>query len=133
MIINKNFTTSLRPKRGKLIPNSIYSQQFISSFFFDFIDNEDNYIVLTFLMKNVFRIYLDVWRKQIEFIEYLKKFKGEFEDAYNYYQQLLFTTKQNIFKKTGAITCFFTFDDDLREILTIYVNELFCNFIEKLK
>ena len=84
-------------------------------------------------MKNVFKIYLDVWRKQIEFVDYLREFKDEFKSAYNYYQQLLFTTKQNIFEKTGIISCFFTFDDDLREILTIYTNELFCNFIDKLK
>jgi len=131
--MDEKFITSLKLKRKTLIPDSVYSQQFISSFFFNFIDNEDNYIVLTFFMKNVFRIYLDVWRKRDEFIEYLRKFKNEFEDTYNYYQKLLFTTKQNIFEKTGAIACFFTFDDDLREILTVYVNELFCNFIEKLK
>ena len=131
--MDEKFITSLKLKRKTLIPDSVYSQQFVSSFFFNFIDNEDNYIALTFLMKNVFRIYLNDWRKRDEFLNYLRKFKDEFEDTYNYYQQLLFTAKQNIFEKTGAIACFFTFDDDLREILTVYVNELFCNFMEKLK
>jgi hypothetical protein len=133
MIKNEKFITSLKLKRKTLIPNSIYSKQFVSSFFFDFIDNENNYIALTFLMKNVFRIYLNVLRNQIEFIDYLRKFKDEFKDTYNYYQQLLITTKQHIYEESHVIACFFTFDNDLREILTIYVNELFCNFIEKLK
>jgi hypothetical protein len=133
MIKNEKFVTSLKLKRKTLIPNSIYSKQFVSSFFFDFIDNDNNYIALTFLMKNTFRIYLDVLRNQIEFIDYLKKFKDEFKNAYNYYQKLLFTTKQHIYEESRVIACFFTFDNDLREILTIYVNELFCNFIEKLK
>jgi GH15 family glucan-1,4-alpha-glucosidase len=130
MIINKNFITPLRPERRKLVPDSIYDQQFVSSFFFDFIDGDDSYIAMTFLMKNVFKIYLNVWRNQQEFINYLKKFKDEFKNAYNYYQELLITTKQHIYEESHVIACFFTFDDDLREILTIYVNELFCNFID---
>jgi len=85
MIKNEKFTTSLKLKRKTLIPDSVYSQQFVSSFFFNFIDNEDNYIALTFLMKNVFRIYLNDWRKRDEFLNYLRKFKDEFEDTYNYY------------------------------------------------
>ena len=130
IIINEKFITPLKLKRKTLLPNSIYSQQFVSSFFFDFIDNDNNYIVLTFLMKNTFRIYLNVWRKQLEFIDYLRRFKDEFKNAYNYYQELLITTKQRIYEKSHVIACFFTFDDDLREILTIYVNELFCNFVD---
>jgi len=133
MIKNEKFITPLKLKRKTLLPNSIYSEQFVSSFFFDFIDNDNNYIALTFLMKNTFRIYLDVWRKQLEFIDYLRRFKDEFKNAYNYYQELLITTKQRIYEKSHVIACFFTFDDDLREILTIYVNELFCNFIDNLK
>ena len=129
MIINEKFATSLQLKRKTLLPDSIYDQQFISSFFFDFIDDDDSYIVMTFLMKNAFKIYLNVWRKQQEFINYLKKFKDEFKNTYDYYQELLVTTKQNIFEKTGAIACFFTFDNDMKEIFTIYVNELFCNFV----
>jgi len=133
MIINENFITPLRPERKKLVPDNIYDQQFVSSFFFDFIDDDDSYIALTFLMKNVFKIYLNVWKNQQEFINYLKKFKDEFKNAYNYYQELLITTKQRIYEESHVIACFFIFDDDLREILTIYVNELFCNFVDKLK
>lgn len=130
MLINENFITPLQPERKKLVPNNIYDQQFVSSFFFNFIDDDDSYIALTFLMKNVFKIYLNVWRNQQEFINYLKKFKDEFKNAYNYYQELSITTKQRIYEESHIIACFFTFDDDLREILTIYVNELFCNFVD---
>jgi len=80
-------------------------------------------------MRNAFRIYLNVWREQDKFINYLRKFKDEFKNAYNYYQELLITTKQRIYEKSHIIACFFTFDDDLKEILTVYVNELFCNYI----
>ncbi len=132
MIINEKFTTPLHPKRKiHVVPDSIYDQQFITSFFFDVVDNDEyEYIIFTFLMKNAFKIYLNVWRKQRDFINYLKKFKDEFKDAYDYYQRLLIDTKQRIYEKTHIIACFFTFDNDLREILTIYVNELFCNFID---
>jgi len=98
MIINEKFTTPLRQKRIHVIPHSIkYDQQFITSFFFDVVDNDEyEYIIFTFLMKNVFKIYLNVWRQQREFINYLKKFKDEFKNAYDYYQRLLITTKQRI-------------------------------------
>jgi len=130
MIINEKFTTPLHPKRKTLLSRSIYDQQFITSFFFDVIDNDEyEYIIFTFLMKNAFKIYLNIWRQQREFIEYLKKFKDEFKNAYDYYQRLLIDTKQRIYDTTHAIACFFTFDDDIKEILTIYVNELFCNYV----
>ena len=129
MIVNQKFTTSLKLKRKELLSYSIYSQQFISSFFFDYIDDCDNCSIIAFLMRNAFRIYLNVWREQDKFINYLRKFKDEFKNAYNYYQELLITTKQRIYEKSHIIACFFTFDDDLKEILTVYVNELFCNYI----
>jgi len=130
MIINKKFTTPLQLRRTTLVPCSIYDQQLVTSFFFDIVDNdEDQYRIFTFLMKNAFKIYLNVWREQRDFINYLKTFKDEFKNAYDYYQRLLITTKQHIYDTTHAITCFFTFDDDVREILTIYVNELFCNYV----
>jgi len=130
MIINEKFTTPLHPKRKTLLPRSIYDQQFITSFFFDVIDNDEyEYIIFTFLMKHAFKIYLNVWRQQREFINYLMKFKNEFKNAYDYYQSLLITTKQRIYDTTHAIACFFTFDNDVEEILTIYVNELFCNYV----
>ncbi len=109
MIINEKFMTSLKLKRKTLVPNSIYDQQFISSFFFDFIDGDDSYIAMTFLMKNVFKIYLNVWRNQQEFINYLKKFKDEFKNTYNYYQELSITVKQHIYEESHIIACFFTF------------------------
>jgi hypothetical protein len=128
--VNEKFTTPLQLRRDTLVPCSIYDQQFISSFFFDVIDDEEyEYIMFTFLMKHAFKIYLNVWRKQREFINYLKKFKDEFKDAYDYYQRLLIDTKQRIYETTHAIACFFTFDNDVKEILTTYVNELFCNFV----
>jgi hypothetical protein len=126
MIINKKFITPLKLKRKELLPCTIYSQQFISSFFFD----SDNCDIIAFLMRNAFRIYLNVWREKDKFIEYLKKFKDEFKNAFDYYQQLLITTKQQIYEKTHGHACFFTFDNDIREILTVYVNELFCNYID---
>ena len=82
-------------------------------------------------MKNAFKIYLDVWRQQHDFIKYLAKFKDEFKHTFDYYQHLLITTKQRINDTTHAIACFFTFDDDVKEILTTYVNELFCNYAER--
>ena len=82
-------------------------------------------------MKNAFKIYLNMWRQQRDFISYLKKFKDEFKNAYDYYQRLLITTKQYIYDTTRIVSCFFTFDDDVKEILTIYVNELFCNYAER--
>ena len=82
-------------------------------------------------MKNAFKIYLDVWRQQHDFIKYLAKFKDEFKHTFDYYQHLLITTKQRIYDTTHAVACFFTFDDDVREILITYVNELFCNYIER--
>jgi hypothetical protein len=82
-------------------------------------------------MKNTFKIYLNVWRQQRQFIEYLKKFKDEFKDAYDYYQRLLISTKQRIYETTHAEACFFTFDNDVREILITYINELFCNYVER--
>jgi hypothetical protein len=129
MIINEKFTTPLRLRRDTLVPCSVYDQQFISSFFFDVID-DDHYIIMRFLMKNAFKIYLDVWRQQRDFINYLKTFKNEFKNAYDYYQSLSVTTQQRIYDTTHAIACFFTFDDDVREILITYVNELFCNYVE---
>jgi len=128
MIVNEKFTTPLQLRRNTIVPCSVYDQQFISSFFFDCID--DNDCIMRFLMKNAFKIYLNVWRKQRDFINYLTKFKDEFKNAFDYYQRLLITTKQRIYEKTHTIACFFTFDDDVREILTIYVNELFCNYID---
>jgi len=128
--VNEKFTTPLQLRRDTLVPDSIYDQQFISSFFFDVIDDKEyEYIMFTFLMKHAFKIYLNVWRQQREFIEYLKKFKDEFKDAFDYYQRLLITTKQRIYEKTHIIACFFTFDNDVKEILTTYVNELFCNYV----
>ncbi len=132
MIINKKFTTPLKLKRKELLPCSIYSQQFISSFFFDYIDNDDDYDAIAFLMRNAFRIYLNVWREKDKFIEYLRKFKDEFKNAFDYYQQLLISTKQQIYEKIYAEACFFTFDNDIREILLVYVNELFCNYIDSM-
>jgi len=128
--VNEKFTTPLQLRRDTLVPCSVYDQQFISSFFFDVIDDKEyEYIMFTFLMKHAFKIYLNVWREQRKFINYLKKFKDEFKDAYDYYQHLLIYTKQRIYQTTHIIACFFTFDNDLREILTIYVNELFCNYV----
>jgi len=130
--VNEKFTTPLRQKRKILLPRSLENdqQQFITSFFFDVVDNDEyDYIIMTFLMKNAFKIYLNVWREQHKFILYLKKFKDEFKDAYDYYQRLLITTKQRIYDTTHAIACFFTFDNDVKEILTIYVNEIFYNYI----
>lgn len=130
MMINEKFTTPLQ-RRMRLLPRSIYDQQqFITSFFFDCIDDGDDYIIMTFLMKNAFKIYLNVWRQQRDFINYLKKFKDEFKNAYDYYQRLLITTKQRIRETTHIDACFFTFDDDVKEILTTYVNELFCNYVD---
>jgi len=129
MIVNEKFTTPLQLRRDTLVPCSVYDQQFISSFFFDCID-DDNDCIMRFLMKNAFKIYLNVWRKQREFINYLKMFKDEFKNAYDYYQRLSVTTQQRIYDTTHAIACFFVFDDDIKEILTIYVNELFCNYID---
>jgi len=129
MIINEKFTTPLRLRRDTLVPCSVYDQQFITSFFFDCID-DDNDCVMRFLMKNAFKIYLNVWRKQRDFINYLTKFKDEFKNAYDYYQRLFITTKQRIYEKTHIEACFFTFDNDVKEILTTYVNELFCNFVD---
>jgi len=129
MIINEKFTTPLRLRRDTLVPCSVYDQQFITSFFFDCID-DDNDCVMRFLMKNAFKIYLNVWRKQRDFINYLTKFKDEFKNAYDYYQRLFITTKQRIYEKTHIEGCFFTFDNDVKEILTTYVNELFCNFVD---
>ena len=126
--VNEKFTTPLQLRRKTLLPRSIYNQQFITSFFFDCIDNDD-YIIMTFLMKNVFRIYLNIWREQRKFINYLKKFKNEFKDAFDYYQRLLIATKQRIYETTHINACFFTFDNDVKEILTTYVNELFCNYV----
>ncbi len=129
--VNEKFTTPLQLRRDTLVPCSVYDQQFISSFFFDVIDDKEyEYIMFTFLMKHAFKIYLNVWRQQREFIEYLKKFKDEFKDAFDYYQRLSITTKQRIYEKTHIIACFFTFDNDVKEILTTYVNELFCNFVD---
>jgi len=130
MIVNKKFTTPLKLRRKELLPCAIYSQQFVSSFFFDYIDGDDNYNAIVFLMKNAFRIYLNVWREKDKFIEYLRKFKDEFKNAFDYYQLLLISTKQHIFEETHAEACFFTFDNDIGEILTVYVNELFCNYID---
>jgi len=129
--VNEKFTTPLQLRRKILLPRSLENdQQFISSFFFDVIDNDENeYIIFMFLMKNAFKIYLDIWREQREFIEYLKTFKNEFKNAFDYYQRLLITTKQRIYDTTHTIACFFTFDNDVKEILTTYVNELFCNFV----
>jgi hypothetical protein len=129
--INEKFTTPLQLRRKTLLPRSIYDQQqFITSFFFDVVDDDEyQYLIFTFLMKNAFKIYLNVWRQQREFINYLKKFKDEFKDAYDYYQRLLITTKERIYDTTHTIACFFDFDNDVREILTIYVNELFCNYV----
>jgi len=130
MIVNEKFTTPLQLRRDTLVPCSVYDQQFISSFFFDVIDDKEyEYIMFTFLMKHAFKIYLNVWRQQREFINYLKTFKDEFKDAFDYYQRLSVTTQQRIYETTHVIACFFTFDDDVREILTTYVNELFCNFV----
>ena len=130
--VNEKFTTPLRQKRKILLPRSLENdQQFISSFFFDVIDDEEHqYLIFTFLMKNAFKIYLNVWRQQRDFINYLTKFKDEFKNAFDYYQRLLIDTKQRIYQTTRTIACFFTFDNDVKEILTIYVNELFCNFID---
>jgi hypothetical protein len=131
MIINEKFTTPLQLRRTTLVPCSVYDQQFISSFFFDVIDDKEyEYIIFTFLMKHAFKIYLNVWRQQCEFINYLTKFKDEFKNTFDYYQHLLIDTKQRIYETTHTIACFFTFDDDVREILTTYVNELFCNYVE---
>jgi len=132
MIINEKFTTPLRLRRDTLVPDSVYDQQFISSFFFDVIDDKEyEYIMFTFLMKHVFKIYLNVWREQRKFINYLKTFKDEFKDAFDYYQRLSITAQQRIYEKTHIIACFFTFDDDVKEILTTYINELFCNYVER--
>ena len=93
--VNEKFTTPLQLRRKILLPRSIYDQQqFITSFFFDCIDDGDDYIIMTFLMKNAFKIYLNIWREQRKFINYLTKFKDEFKNAYDYYQRLLITTKQ---------------------------------------
>jgi len=128
--VNEKFTTPLQLRRKILLPRSIYDQQqFITSFFFDCIDDGDDYIIMTFLMKNAFKIYLNIWREQRKFINYLTKFKDEFKNAYDYYQRLLITTKQRIYETTHVIACFFTFDNDVKEILTTYVNELFCNYV----
>ncbi len=130
MIVNEKFTTPLRLRRTTLVPCSVYDKQFISSFFFDCID-DDNDCIMRFLMKNAFKIYLNVWRKQRDFINYLKKFKDEFKNTFDYYQSLLLNTKQRIYEKTHAIACFFVFDNDVKEILTTYINELFCNYVER--
>jgi len=130
MIVNKKFTTPLKIQRKELLPCSIYSQQFVSSFFFDYISDDDSYSAIVFLMKNAFKIYLNVWREKDKFIEYLRKFKDEFKNAFDYYQLLLISTKQRIFEETHAEACFFTFDNDIIEILMVYVNELFCNYID---
>jgi hypothetical protein len=129
--VNEKFTTPLQLRRKILLPRSLENdQQFISSFFFDVIDDEEHqYLIFTFLMKNAFKIYLNVWRQQRDFINYLTKFKDEFKNAYDYYQRLLITTKQRIYETTHTIACFFTFDNDVKEILTTYVNELFCNYV----
>jgi len=132
MIVNKKFMTPLKFQRKELLSCSIYSQQFVSSFFFDYIDDDDSYRAMSFLMKNAFKIYLNVWREKDKFIEYLKKFKDEFKNAFDYYQLLLISTKQRIFEETHAEACFFDFDNDIGEILTVYVNELFCNFINEI-
>jgi len=130
--VNEKFTTPLRQKRIHVIPHSVkYGQQFITSFFFDVVDDEEyQYLIFTFMMKNAFKIYLNVWRQQREFISYLKTFKNEFKDAFDYYQQLLITTKERIYETTHTIACFFDFDNDINEILTIYVNELFCDYVD---
>ena len=130
--VNEKFTTPLQLRRKILLPRSLENdQQFISSFFFDVIDNDENeYIIFMFLMKNAFKIYLDIWREQREFIEYLKTFKNEFKNAFDYYQLLLITTKERIYQTTHTIACFFDFENDIHEILTIYVNELFCNYVD---
>jgi len=130
--VNEEFTTPLRQKRKiHIIPHSVkYGQQFITSFFFDAIDDEYQYIIFTFLMKNAFKIYLNIWREQRKFISYLKTFKNEFKNAFDYYQLLLITTKERIYQTTHAIACFFDFENDIHEILTIYVNELFCNYVD---
>jgi len=130
--VNEEFTTPLHPKRKiHVIPHSVkYGQQFITSFFFDAIDDEYEYIIFTFLMKNAFKIYLNIWREQRKFISYLKTFKNEFENAFDYYQRLLITTKERIYETTHVIACFFDFENDIHEILTIYVNELFCNYVD---
>jgi len=48
--VNEKFTTPLHPKRKILLPRSIYDQQqFITSFFFDVVDNDEyEYIIFTF-------------------------------------------------------------------------------------
>jgi len=127
--VNEKFTTPLQLRRKTLVPDSVYDQQFITSKFFDCIDNDID-CIMRFLMKNAFKIYLNVWREQGKLINYLTKFKDEFKDAFDYYQHLLITTKQRIYDTTHAVACFFMFDDDVREILTTYVNELFCNFVD---
>jgi len=130
--VNEEFTTPLRQKRIHIIPRSIkYDQQFITSFFFDVVDDEEyQYVIFTSLMKNAFRIYLNVWREQRKFISYLKTFKNEFENAFDYYQRLLITTKERIYETTHVIACFFDFENDIHEILTVYINELFCNYVD---
>ena len=129
--VNEKFTTPLQLRRKILLPRSIYDQQqFITSFFFDCIDDGDDYIIMTFLMKNAFKIYLNIWREQRKFISYLKTFKNEFENAFDYYQRLLITTKERIYQTTHTIACFFDFENDIHEILTTYVNELFCNYVD---
>jgi len=130
--VNEEFTTPLRQKRKiHIIPHSVkYGQQFITSFFFDAIDDEYQYIIFTFLMKNAFKIYLNIWREQRKFISYLKTFKNEFKNAFDYYQLLLITTKERIYQTTHTIACFFDFENDIHEILTVYTNELFCNYVD---
>jgi len=130
--VNEEFTTPLRQKRIHIIPHCIkYGQQFITSFFFDAVDDEEyQYLIFTFLMKNAFKIYLNVWREQRKFISYLKTFKNEFKDAFDYYERLLITTKERIYQTTHIIACFFDFERDIDEILTVYVNELFCNYVD---
>ena len=130
--VNEEFTTPLRQKRIHIIPRSIkYDQQFITSFFFDVVDDEEyQYVIFTSLMKNAFKIYLNVWREQRKFISYLKMFKNEFENAFDYYQRLLITTKERIYETTHVIACFFDFENDIHEILTVYINELFCNYVD---
>ena len=130
--VNEEFTTPLRQKRIHIIPRSIkYDQQFITSFFFDVVDDEEyQYVIFTSLMKNAFKIYLNVWREQRKFISYLKTFKNEFENAFDYYQRLLITTKERIYETTHVIACFFDFENDIHEILTVYINELFCNYVD---
>jgi hypothetical protein len=93
MIINEKFTTPLQLRRDMLVPCSVYDQQFISSFFFDCID-DDNDCIMRFLMKNAFKIYL----------------------LMNCFVISLTTCYVKLFFKVLTICYFF------KQILTIYVN-----------